>query len=111
MRNFKHADAYQVHNPWIGKYGISLITSLKCNIILLYFNISLFFYSYRNGEEWSRVRNAVKFMLSPTFVEKYFPSQEEITTDFVNRIFRIRDSKGQVNDFLTELYRFTEECE
>lgn len=62
-----------------------------------------------NGEEWKRMRKAVKFILLPSFMENYLQAQEEIAADFVNRIVRIKDSNDNVKDFLREIYRFTEE--
>lgn len=64
---------------------------------------------FRKGQEWKRLREAVNFIMDPKFVEQYLPAQEEIAQDFAERISYIRNSRGEVQDFLPELYRFTEE--
>ncbi|XP_035215853.1 cytochrome P450 302a1, mitochondrial-like isoform X2 [Stegodyphus dumicola] len=63
-----------------------------------------------NGPEWLRLRKAVGFIMDTSFAKSYFSSQEQIATDFINRMLRVRDSIGCINNFLHELYRYTEEA-
>lgn len=64
---------------------------------------------FRNGEQWGRLRKAVNFIMALPFSKSYFTPQEKVADDFVSRIHQVADPKGEIPDFIQELYRYTEE--
>ncbi|KAG1654747.1 Cytochrome P450 CYP12A2 [Nymphon striatum] len=62
-----------------------------------------------SGEEWVRLRQAVNWILHPKSPEKYVDQQIEVSNDFITRIRKCRSSEFTVDDFLSELYLFTQE--
>ncbi|GIY74220.1 probable cytochrome P450 49a1, partial [Caerostris darwini] len=63
-----------------------------------------------NGEEWWRLRQSVQFLMQPTFSKSYFSHQEQIADDFGEFINRKKDQNGIVQNFLQDIYRYTEEA-
>ncbi|GIY26894.1 probable cytochrome P450 CYP44 [Caerostris extrusa] len=63
-----------------------------------------------NGEEWWRLRQSVQFLMHPTFSKSYFSLQEQIAEDFGEFINRTKDQSGIVQNFLQDIYRYTEEA-
>lgn len=62
------------------------------------------------GPEWQRIRSILNpRMLKPRHVSNYSPAINQVVTDFLRRIQRLRDEQGDgllVRDMAGELYRF-----
>ncbi|KAK6485287.1 cytochrome P450 27C1-like isoform X3 [Huso huso] len=62
------------------------------------------------GPEWQRIRSILNpRMLKPRHVSNYSPAINQVVTDFILRIQRLRDEQGDgllVSDMARELYRF-----
>lgn len=65
---------------------------------------------FRMGPEWQRIRSILNpRMLKPRHVSNYSPAINQVVTDFIRRIQRLRDEQGDgllVSDMAGELYRF-----
>lgn len=71
----------------------------------------VYFYWDRNGDEWYRLRSAVQqMMMRPKAVTAYLPLVNEVASDFVDGISRIKDSNGDVPNFLNEIAKWNIEC-
>lgn len=81
------------------------------------FNISLIFIKWnlfvtRNGEEWYRLRAAVRhLMLKPRDVQQFLPGVRAVAQDLMKRFQQIRDKQGFVPDLATEVGKWSQECE
>ncbi|CAH1797914.1 unnamed protein product [Owenia fusiformis] len=60
-----------------------------------------------NGEEWYRLRSSVqKLMMQPVSTVKFLPMVNEVVADFIKRMYKIRASTGEINNFNFELSKF-----
>ncbi|XP_064605304.1 probable cytochrome P450 CYP44 [Liolophura sinensis] len=63
-----------------------------------------------NGEEWYRLRSAVQqMMMRPKEVSAFFPHVACVADDFIRRISKIRDVKGEVPNTLNEFAKWSME--
>jgi uncharacterized protein YpbB len=66
---------------------------------------------FSNGEEWYRLRSAVRqMMLRRKEVHYYLPLVKEVATDFVKHIIRKRDKNGEIENLSDEVAKLSQEC-
>ncbi|GFT88830.1 probable cytochrome P450 49a1 [Nephila pilipes] len=59
------------------------------------------------GEEWRHLRSKTqKLLLKPDAIMEYLDPIQDVSTDFVKRIFEIRDQNKEIPDMLEELYKW-----
>lgn len=69
------------------------------------------FFVTSNGEEWYRLRAAVRhLMLKPRDVQHFLPAVHEVAQDFMKRFQQIRNKQGFVPDLATEIGKWSQEC-
>jgi uncharacterized protein YpbB len=67
---------------------------------------------FRNGDEWYRLRSAVRqMMLQKREVHYYLPLVQEVATDFVKNIIRKRGKDGEIENLSDEVAKWSQECE
>ncbi|GFQ86909.1 probable cytochrome P450 49a1 [Trichonephila clavata] len=60
------------------------------------------------GEEWHHLRTRTQeHLLKPAAVLKYFDALQDVAREFVQTIFKNRDSNNEVPNFIRELYKWT----
>ncbi|CAH1797213.1 unnamed protein product [Owenia fusiformis] len=60
------------------------------------------------GEEWYKYRKVVnKKMLRPKEVMEYIPGMDEVATEFSQRMKKLLDSKGEVDNLENELFKWS----
>jgi cytochrome P450 len=63
-----------------------------------------------NGEEWYRLRSAVRqMMLRTKEVHYYLPLVQEVAIDFVKHVIRKRDKNGEIENLLDEVAKWSQE--
>ncbi|XP_067004640.1 probable cytochrome P450 CYP44 [Anabrus simplex] len=63
-----------------------------------------------NGEDWYRLRSAVRqMMLRPKEVYYYLPFIQEVASDFVQQIEIKRNSEGELDDLILEASKWSQE--
>lgn len=68
-------------------------------------------FALRQGEEWHRYRTAVsKHMLKLPAIGQFSKPVDAVCEDFVERLSRIKDNKGEVNALQTEIFKWAMEC-
>ena len=66
----------------------------------------------RQGVEWYRHRAVLnKKMLMPKEVLNYLEPMNEVASDFVNRLHRIRGADGRIKNIENEVFMWAMECE
>jgi len=66
---------------------------------------------FSNGEEWYRLRSAVRqMMLRRKEVHYYLPLVQEVANDFVKHIIRKRDKNGEIENLADEVAKWSQEC-
>jgi hypothetical protein len=66
---------------------------------------------FSNGEEWYRLRSAVRqMMLRKKEVHYYLPLVQEVATDFVKQVIRKRDKNGEIENLSDEVAKWSQEC-
>lgn len=79
--------------------------------LLLNSSSSLDYVMFSNGEEWYRLRSAVRqMMLRRKEVHYYLPLVQEVATDFVKQVIRKRDKNGEIENLLDEVAKWSQEC-
>ncbi|GFQ64655.1 probable cytochrome P450 301a1, mitochondrial [Trichonephila clavata] len=59
------------------------------------------------GEEWRDLRNKTqKHLLKPAAIMEYLDPLQDVSTDFVKKIFGIRDQSKEISDMTEELYKW-----
>ncbi|GFS75721.1 probable cytochrome P450 301a1, mitochondrial [Trichonephila clavipes] len=59
------------------------------------------------GEEWRDLRNKTqKHLLKPAAIMEYLDPLQDVSTDFVKKIFGIRDENKEISDITEELYKW-----
>lgn len=67
---------------------------------------------FRNGDDWYRLRSAVRqMMLRRREVHYYLPLVQEVATDFVKHIMRKRGENGEIENLSDEVAKWSQECE
>ena len=67
--------------------------------------------SCRQGVEWYRYRAVLNKLLLPREVLKYLTPMNEVASDFVSRLSRIRAASDRIENIEMELFRWAMECE
>ncbi|GFQ86911.1 probable cytochrome P450 301a1, mitochondrial [Trichonephila clavata] len=59
------------------------------------------------GEEWRHLRTKTqKHLLKPASIMAYLDPLQDVSTDFVKRVFQIRDQNKEIPDMTEELYKW-----
>jgi cytochrome P450 len=70
-----------------------------------------FILSFRNGEEWYRLRSAVQqMMMRPKEVTVYLPLVEQVVNDFIKHIKTVKNTRGEIHNFRLEAAKWNLEC-
>ncbi|KFM68725.1 putative cytochrome P450 49a1, partial [Stegodyphus mimosarum] len=63
------------------------------------------------GKEWWDLRSKTqKHMMKPKTIQSYLFPMQGVASDFVKRIYSLRDNNKEVPHFLEELYKWALEC-
>ncbi|XP_046342658.2 probable cytochrome P450 CYP44 [Haliotis rufescens] len=63
---------------------------------------------FTNGEEWYRLRTAVqKMMMRPQEVTAYLPFTNQVASEFVSKIEKLRNEDDEVEDFENEMAKWS----
>ena len=90
------------------KNAISRIENLILNNILSLF----FFFRFRNGEAWYRIRQALaKKMLRLKEVHDNTDNWNDVIVDAEANFRSLRDSNNEVPDLTEQLFKWSTECE
>ena len=66
---------------------------------------------FRQGEEWYRHRTVLsKKLLKPKEVIAHVPSMDEVGTDFMKELHKIRPSDGIIENLEYQIFKWSMEC-
>jgi len=98
-------------NKYLIFYPTHVCVGQNIKGFLLNSSSNLDYIMFSNGEEWYRLRSAVRqMMLRRKEVHYYLPLVQEVTTDFVKHVIRKRDKNGEIENLLDEVAKWSQEC-
>jgi len=77
-------------------------------ISIAYISVYNFQYGSRNGEEWYKLKkNVQQAMLRPQSVFAYIPMVDQVATDFIAYLKKIKDADGRIAHFKNDVAKWS----
>ncbi len=60
-----------------------------------------------NGQNWAQFRTKVQpYMMKPKLIHNYLPAMNIVANEMVDRMTRIKNTNGQIDNYLNEIYKW-----